>query len=281
MPIYGSNKTRTMVRSVLPSSGRKMAKLGKDKLHRYNRRIVDTDIRNLRGYADEVIDIYDDVEKDLEYYHEAHRTAMGGWDDIVYERRQSDKLAHFEKWAYVKTQHLRPEDRFKAIAAKLDGALGTHALTHLEFLKHDPVKPAEDSYHQGLPRQLRTRRYGGARHNIRKEITDALLGIYRDDRKRKEFNAYLLKYAGHDKISVRKRNFDVQKHTVSQQIYYSRGFYYPLPEEENVPYAVRTLNGYHDLTKFVRDIFAATKTNSPLGYHPSWLKYTKEYFNIE
>lgn len=280
MPIYGNNKTRTMVRSVLPSSARKMAKLGKDKLHRYNRRIVDTDIRNLRGYADEVIDIYDDVEKDLEYYHEAHRTCMGGWDDIVFERRQADKLAHFEKWAYVKTKHMRPEDKFKAIAAKLDGALGTHALSHLDFLRYDPLEPAEQRYDEGLPRQLRTRRHNRLR-NFRGEVTTALLGIYRNDDKRKAFNAYLLKHAGHDKITIRVRNFDIQKHQLGEHKYYGAGFYYPVSEDKDVEYAVRTLNGYHDLTKFVNDIFAATKTNCPLGYHPSWLQYTKKYFNIE
>lgn len=133
MPIYGKEKTFHMMRSILPSTARKSAKYAKDHLHRENRRSASTHYSQYKGPSSYVEDIYDDDHFDHDRWIEPHQT---GWDSIVYDRRGADKLAHFEKWAYHKTKHIRREDRFSTIAGMLPrNVIGLHALSHLDFLK--------------------------------------------------------------------------------------------------------------------------------------------------
>ena len=276
MPTYGHNKTRTMVRSVLPSTARKQIKKRKDNLHRNNRRVVNTHLHNLRGYASDVAEYFDDDEFNYNHYIEPHRS-NDDWEDIVYARRNADKLNHFEVWAYEKTKHLDPDMRFKKIASMLGGVLGTHALSHLAFLKPDPL--GRDTWHDELPTRYRRRsyrqQYTSQRKLLRIQVNEAIFAMYRDDKKRNDFNAFLLANSGRDVQIVIRYNYT----TIDPAFQYSK--FYTRYEDKVVHIGNRTLNGYHDVHKFVRDIFDASTPKSDLGYHPSWLKAVCQYFEID
>jgi hypothetical protein len=134
MPIYGKAKVRTMARSILPSTKRKLAKGIKDDLHRSNRRSSSMSVGLLRGPASYVEDLYEDSGTDFKHWIEFKDLGFGDW---LYDRRNGDKLSHFEVWAYHKTKHLRPEDRFSKIRGVLpEGVIGMHAASHLSFLDY-------------------------------------------------------------------------------------------------------------------------------------------------
>lgn len=273
MPIYGKAKTKTMLRSILPSSGRKVAKKRKDNLHRYNRRIANNRLHNYKGYVDDLEEYYDDDNYDYNLWLEPHNSSIDDWDDIVYDRRGKDKLAHFETWAYLKTLHLPPEDRFDKIASMVSGVLGTHAMSHLEFLKYDPLE--RNTWHDHLPRQYRQNRYVNQylsnQKRIRIQLTAAVSAIAHDKKKRDAFNAYMIKNASLDIEDVYVYNYD---HLES--IYHYR----KALSQQILHKGARTLNGYHDVTRFINDIYAAQKVDPKLGYHPSWIKFAKQYFNV-
>lgn len=274
MPIYGHEKTRTMVRSVLPSRARKDAKRRKDGLHRQNRHVVDNSLRTLRGVASDVIDDYEGDDFDYEYWDEPHRNNWGGWDDIVYDRRAADHLNHFQRWAYNTTKHLPKQNRFHTIEAKLGGALGTHAMSHLSWLKYDPLHPDEDL----SPFWRRNGYWNDSYREFIKKRNDALEKALRDiahnDKARNKFNDYMRKHASYDMYYEEVRMYTTTFHSRTNYAYDKK-------LEKREFRGARTLNGYHDVTKFMRDVLDAQNKRSDLGYHPSWLNYACMYFRIE
>jgi hypothetical protein len=278
MPVYGKEKNKQMGRSILPSNARKQIKKRKDGLHRQNRHIVNSSLHTLRGQASNVIDDYEDDNTDFEYYVEPHRS-NDGWSDIVYDRRTADHLNHFEVWAYERTKHMRPQDRWSKLSTMIDGDLiGYHAMTHLEFLKHDPLD--RNNWHDNLPTRYRRNHYRGRSYasdnkRIRTELLAALKSIAHDDRKRRKFNEHMIKYASRDVQTIVRWNFDAYDPLLKMIKRYARY------EEKIVYEGARTLNGYHDVNKFMIDIFAATRKDPKLGYHPSWLGTAKAYFDIK
>lgn len=278
MPIYGKAKTKTMIKSILPSTARKRAKKAKDDLHRKNRRRGTQQCVKFRGNAQEVIESWEDNNSDLTYWLEAHNA--DGWDNIVSERRQADKLAHFERWAYERTKHLPRNDRLSNIAAKLPkGVIGEHAVSHLNFL--EPVHEGNERFDwiaDGIPYRMRPNRNRPAHSKRKHEYTlvfSAVRTIARDDAKRAKFNEYLTRNAVTDKLVKHTRDFSQVDPTFKYVTIYKRVEQYEYFE------GVRTLNGYHDIYKFMHDIYATCKNDEKLGYHPSWLINVKKYFNID
>jgi hypothetical protein len=154
--IYGREKIKVMQRSILPSQARRMARERKRKLVRQNRRSNSAALACYQGPGEYVVGLWDDDSWDLSYWAGPNRAYYG---EIIYDRRSADKLSHFEVWAYHRTKHLRPEDRWSKISGLLPkGVIGDHAMSHLDFLiaRH----PAEFWRYRGddywdLPRQLR------------------------------------------------------------------------------------------------------------------------------
>lgn len=136
--IYGDEKVRTMLRSILPSTARKHAYFAKRQIARGNRRAVNNNLTKIRSYEDAVEDNFD-YDRPVDF----------GWSDmaeVVYERRNADKLAHFERWATVITDHIEdPIDRYNYIKALVpDNLIGRHALSHVEFIREFSVEYDHD-----------------------------------------------------------------------------------------------------------------------------------------
>jgi hypothetical protein len=123
--IYGEEKVRQMVRSILPSAGAKTARDDKKSLNRRLRRNARQALHKIRGeeeWDDDNTDFWDDGQSERTY--------------IVSRRRGDDKLRHFENWAENKAKYI--PDGFKMGYIKgLIGGKGViidHAYSHLENL---------------------------------------------------------------------------------------------------------------------------------------------------
>ncbi len=160
---YGKDKTRQMVRSILPSTARKAVRDDKRALQHKNRAELNTKLANYKGYADDVIEYYEDDAEDLDHCWTPR--FMPGYDTIVRDRRESDKLNHFVRWAEKITADIDPEERMDYMRALVPpGVIGNHALTHLRKL--DPQRDRErEWYHYvldnkpGVAERLRRREY--------------------------------------------------------------------------------------------------------------------------
>lgn len=170
MPIYGSKKTRVMLRSILPSSKRKTARAKRATIHRRERRFRTEQLNLITGYDDAM---------EFERYDE-RTPASVDLHEMVKERRDNDKLAHFERWAVQITEHLGddPVERYAYIKRLLpDNLIGRHAMTHVDFLDEFKI-PVEHKpfYFVRVPPRAETRR------TLAEELTDALEVVVRDAR---------------------------------------------------------------------------------------------------
>lgn len=153
MPIYGEAKTRNMIRSVLPSARRKSARFDLAAIRRQNRRNVRQELATFtRGtfMADDPCDAFDDFEAPVNRYPSAEIT------EVVWERRNADKLAPLEHWAAESTKHIAdPVERYMKVKKVLpDNTIGRHALSHVRNLKgfEEPgYNPYKYSYFSAKP----------------------------------------------------------------------------------------------------------------------------------
>lgn len=247
MPIYGKEKTFHMVRSILPSTGRKRAKYAKDHLHRENRRFASTHYAQYKGLSSYVEDLYEDDHFDHDYWVEPHRT---GWDSIIYDRRGADKLSHFEKWAYEKTKHIRREDRFSKIAGILpDGVIGEHALSHLDFL-HVPYegrysyRREEDIDLQMMPWRLYVRHRQSSAISPHKmtfiELANAIRELKTDHGAIRKFNEFMI---AHPVVWIKVNRMYIKN-------FETREFEWR-EVRERVEDPVDLIHGYHDIESWI------------------------------
>lgn len=121
--MYGDEKTKQMVRSILPSRWRGAAR-AKSRVRRAERRAVRM---ALRGACSDAVPDAVDLRRD-------DRVEIGF---VVDRRRSADKLNHFIRWARARTEHLPIESRLSAMRALLPkGLIGEHALFHLAWDDH-------------------------------------------------------------------------------------------------------------------------------------------------
>lgn len=270
--IYGKEKIFHLQRSILPSSARKRAKYAKDHLHRQNRRRNNQDMHEFRGYASDVIEDFEDSSDDYNYWIEPHNNS---WDSIVFDRRGSDKLAHFEHWAWKKTRYLRKEDRLSKIAGLLPkNTIGLHALSHLYFLDY---RPYYSFIKEGLtdrdmvPRRIRPRyRYRSEYEDLKDKVKTALLALNTDERYR--FNSYMEKNASYYFYFER------------QDEYSELGNHLRWVNKKIEIFGWRKYHGPRDVHKYVNDIYSATFKSSyrrGYGYHPHWWTQALKYLGIE
>src|SRR5688572_9565054 len=117
------DKTFDMMRSILPSTARKGTRDDKRILHKKNR----AEIR-------EILETCDDWDDAAMLDHCWTPRFMPGWDTIVYDRRASDKLHHFERWAEKITSQLPADERMDYMRSIVPPTvIGEHALSHLRF----------------------------------------------------------------------------------------------------------------------------------------------------
>lgn len=301
MPIYGRQKHLEMARSLLPSKNRKTARNAKVALHRKNRRFIDSNLRNYRGNAADLIEDYYDDEFHHTFNAEPHRCDFGETyeDDIVYTRRLGDKLAHFEVWAYHKTKHLRVEDRMSYLRSIIPGMMGSfHAMSHVEqwMNPNHPYYIMHPERFNGLPPQIEHSR----RDNTRPEIRDYLiakLNEFENDYQISQFNKFILPLQTVDVYeyfeTVLRRDYDNSfdkyvHRTIVKKIEFN---------------GVRLLHDKADIKPFVDDLLNSFYRLDPRGnahpmqspafagldpcnyrkakIHPSWMNSVAKFFNIK
>jgi hypothetical protein len=128
--LYGSEKSRQMARSILPSTRRSTDGV-KGLIKRAARRAIRQELGRvlLDPERCERIDLC--------------RSPKGEIAALVRDRRAGDKVNPFIRWATAKTRQLRQEDRLSRMRAVLpSGLIGDHALLHLEREEHfcDPAR---------------------------------------------------------------------------------------------------------------------------------------------
>lgn len=173
MTTYGDKKTRSIARSVLPSTARKSARDNKREYHATHRseqrRVNHAIARHITTTRDDGTlcadpDLFDDFEglDTFDGYHAATKKPSIGWDDmreIVSNRRGHDKLGPLISWARAtekdKMRGWSVEDKIAYFKAVLPDTLqGRHALGHVESaldLSTDPFRYSYRSHHRPLP----------------------------------------------------------------------------------------------------------------------------------
>lgn len=132
-------KSFDMAKSILPSKARKAARESKRALHQQNRARIHTTLSQYRGPAADVCELYDDEDNDLFFNPDPHKHA--GYDTIVSDRREADKLNHFVRWAKEITKGMTERQAHDYMAALVpEGLIGDHAMTHLYMFQQNPYK---------------------------------------------------------------------------------------------------------------------------------------------
>ena len=131
-------KAFDMSRSILPSTSRKSARDNKRKLHHKNRSDVRSKLVKYKGPASEVIEQEEQEQVDLSH-HWTPKDRLG-YDSIVHDRREADKVNHFVRWATEITKDMEPEDAWSYLQSVVPpGLIGNHALTHLYMFEPHQV----------------------------------------------------------------------------------------------------------------------------------------------
>lgn len=136
---YGQSKNRDMVRSILPSTKRRLARGEKRNLNRIRR----TNVKQILRTSLDAVKVEDDLENstyDVEFYvtkiAEADAQYSRDIKYVVNVRRDGDKIAPFQRWAVHQVKDLRLEDRLSQLRASMPDNLPVrHAISHLTFLE--------------------------------------------------------------------------------------------------------------------------------------------------
>jgi hypothetical protein len=175
MPIYGEEKRLQMARSILPSKAAKTARRRKTQHKRRNR-------RKINMLLAEAARDWEAVEEEDFHAYPNREIAYA-----VRERRNADKLNHFERWAPLVTSG-PPDQRLAQMRAMLPkGLIGFHAISHLEF--YDEFRTCPHLYNWG----------GGSRDPItvrarqmkRAEMARFIYRFIEDNRVHRLFNDWM------------------------------------------------------------------------------------------
>jgi hypothetical protein len=116
-----SNKTKDMIRSVLPSLYRQYARKAKNGRKRQHRRGLRQELRT---------EDFDETKIDF------NRDARVS--DVVWYRRLGDKITHFMRWCEAKTEGMDTDDALSYVRSILPSSLiGDHAYGHWEDIRGD------------------------------------------------------------------------------------------------------------------------------------------------
>lgn len=239
MPIYGEEKRLQMARSILPSRARKSARSRKTQYKRQNRRKINM----LCQAAARDWEVVEDA-----HFHEYpdHQIAM-----VVGDRRDADKLNHFERWAPLVTEG-PPDARLAQMRAMLPkGLIGYHAISHLEWYDEFRLCPhlykSRPRYARNVPRKL-----------TRSDMAALLYKVIEDNRTHRLFNQFM-------RLRHRPTEWIVGYHDVnviiSTQV--SRGYTWSRDTgaiTEKVGPDARLCTGFGDIDTFLDDVFDAARS---------------------
>jgi hypothetical protein len=173
--LYGPEKVREIARSLLPSTRRRHARESAARLKRTTRRYARQSLRAWARYENP----YDYEGHIYDYDEPSPHHAYGGTiKDVMWERRNGDKLGAFLRWADAHTAHLEsPEDKYNAVKKAMpDNLIGRHALTHLGPA-YDTGNPYEYRW-RASPREPDPWRDPGHIEHVVREILAA--GLHKD-----------------------------------------------------------------------------------------------------
>lgn len=233
---FGDEKTRQMVRSLLPSTMRKaarqMKKVAKKRAKIVNRRLVKKMLINQDEYEET---LFEDSRNDIRY--------------VVRNRRDADKVGPFVSWVVKKTKDIPQENRKSFVRGLVPpNTIGDHALTHLPYLGFD--HPNEE-----ILKQLQAESWKG---RVQKNNPNPYQELVRKTIERglhSELNRSMKHFPNH----------------VPDGFYPG---YYQFPRFKVIgPTRPRKLLGLHDVTNFVTDVLNAQYGDPKLGLrHPEWLQ---------
>jgi hypothetical protein len=185
-----------MARSILPSKARKTARQDKQNLNQRNRVDIHRKLAPYKGPASDVIDSFEDDEVIVDQW--VSPKDYPKYDDIVYNRRNADKLNHFMRWAACIVKDMEPQEAWDYLKTIVPaGLIGNHALTHLEF-EHDPQMAVRWAAYTYEPRPEHV-------HNqkVNAELAAGLREIFKQQKLIDQFNHNLYHYL---RSQMEKRN---------------------------------------------------------------------------
>lgn len=258
-------KSFEMARSILPSTARKHARAEKRELQHRNRTNLRGKLSKYRGYAADIEDIYDDEADDLEHYWTPR--FMPGYDTIVSDRREADKLNHFVRWAGEVIKDMDPQEGWDHLRSIVPpGIIGDHALTHLYMYNPEEHKwwnrPGRTDYAEY--EQRRKKAWG----DFLNEVYTKLRETAKDDRKRRKFNkALAAQFVNRYSYREYRDEFGIRHVEATRQ---------PATHEE-------AINGYHDLRRFWEMCGGGRRRGywAHLQYQNAYFKFVLDYFHME
>lgn len=255
--IYGEEKVRQMVRSILPSTRAKAAREDKAKLNRKLRRTTRHALKQIRSEEDwleDNTDLWDDGQ--TERYM------------IVGMRRGADKISHFQKWAEHKAADIPDGEKMDYIKSiiKGRGVIIEHAFTHLEWL---------DGFDKDLHRYSSRWRY---RHKAKPELSE--------DKIRATIQRILEDSWAHKKLNnIIKRNLvTVEWYKYKEYINHYDGNGEPVKKEgfrvvykRGVPTLLLGVHNVDDFLSFIRNGSSYYIKGDGVHYQKKWNnKYTQD-----
>lgn len=230
--IYGNEKNRQMARSILPAkrNGAQTARRTKAAINRKHRRRSNQQLNLLRLPFDHYDDVFDDTTREIKY--------------MVRQRREADKLNHFETWAEQITRDVPVRHRLDHMREIMPtGMIGMHAMLHLRY--HPAFRWAE--------------------HDQRPNYNSDAYHLYQA-RRRLRIKAQVAQILETPGLQTKLNRQIKQDH----QAYDGYRRSYPNPGEP------RLLYGLHDVQSFMDDIIRGYRLEDkdmlPHGRHPEWLQ---------
>lgn len=160
--LYGENKTRSMARSILPSTARKKYRVKLASIKRRHRRSVRRAVTEELAYTES-----SDVQFDTPGYPDARIRYA------VRRRRDYDKVAPFMRWAAESTKGLDDPEKRRAAVKKVlsDDLPGRHALTHIDRMEEFRVPTVQDeAYRRSFSRTIPWKGYTDPFHRSGAEL---------------------------------------------------------------------------------------------------------------
>lgn len=258
MPTYGDEKVLDMIRSILPSTARKSAR--DDKRHGNQRHR--SQVRQALQTGDKRANLRDGRR-------------YSGWDDVVSERRNHDKISHFQRWAAEITKDMAPEDRLPYMWSLIpNNKIGRHAISHLETMD-------EFTGHLENRRWWRNTVAGPPKPDFKTIVRNHLLEALENGEHRKLNNLIKAKHNNLGHLVEVARDFAKREPGLSSSTvgYYHRGT--PVYERHYCNGSrckPRVLHGPTDIDAFYADLMGKGYNNHK---HPEWMSALIDFFKID
>lgn len=243
--LHSEEKTRQMMRSILPSKSRENASYEKKALNRKLRRKSNMATKSLLSELD-----WEESTFDFNYDAQEVRTY------IVKDRRGADKLSHFIRWAEHKTKDIPDGSKMPHIKSILNGKglIYEHACGHLRGL---------NGFEEN-PNTLRRFSASNRRDLYKEDLIEALEKICNV----RKFHRYLNDTLRNEKVKVYQHRIVRKEEIVYYDTIYRDGVMVNVGEpkvrihyhtvNEDVTMPTRLLMGVHDINDFVEDIIKAS-----------------------